>query len=448
MFLPEIARGVDAILRRDSVQTVSELRAQWRNPSEVLSILMSIGGDIVQKALASLAGDPYVPICFSFGWVNYAFTMIMALIGNGKLMPDPDYPCKVINLATGYVRDNKSWLLGRLLRDDEAPLMDDALSITVYDTVGMEDGHPEAGMAMPDLSIFLGYGVILLQLVLAVIPVILDRDWGIILIMGSGTCLAILTGSLPQWKVEKLACKIRSHKVVALTRGNGAQHAMVIRGNGKGLDLEDMALGEGPRSARAWQRYGLMTKKRRDAKGNFIFVDKQGQRCQTGGHPMKQTMRFRDLPADIFVTWTATGLLALCWIALLINVAALEQNTWFLALIGALGWIENIAVAGFRRKPMARGIHLRLVKHISGPTALSVLMDVGNICPQATEPLMKEFYPRGVSEDGSPVTAPTMGPGSGQEATGHGLTPDEEKMIRQDLKDSETDEKKVGPSPI
>lgn len=36
--------------------TSHRLASQWRNPNDVLTILMIIGGDIVQKALAQLSG--------------------------------------------------------------------------------------------------------------------------------------------------------------------------------------------------------------------------------------------------------------------------------------------------------------------------------------------------------------------------------------------------------
>lgn len=42
---------------------------QWRNPTDVLSILSIAGGDVVLKALAQLSGGRLVPVAFSFGWV-------------------------------------------------------------------------------------------------------------------------------------------------------------------------------------------------------------------------------------------------------------------------------------------------------------------------------------------------------------------------------------------
>lgn len=48
------------------------LEAQWHNPSDILSILLILGPDIVQGAVAQLAGRIVTPAAFSFDWVAYA----------------------------------------------------------------------------------------------------------------------------------------------------------------------------------------------------------------------------------------------------------------------------------------------------------------------------------------------------------------------------------------
>lgn len=44
-----------------------ELREQWIQPSDVFSVLLLLGGDVVSRALAQLAGGPITPVTFSFG---------------------------------------------------------------------------------------------------------------------------------------------------------------------------------------------------------------------------------------------------------------------------------------------------------------------------------------------------------------------------------------------
>ncbi len=123
-----------SIMRRDSISKM--IQGTWQNPSDTLSILLIIGGDVVLKALAQLTGRSFTPIAFSFGWVSYSFNTLMSVLGDGRLVPAPDYPAKVINAENGYKRDSKSWVIGRLLRDFESPLGDKVgLSITVFEAV-------------------------------------------------------------------------------------------------------------------------------------------------------------------------------------------------------------------------------------------------------------------------------------------------------------------------
>ena len=63
----------------------TQLAIQWQNPGDILSLLLLIGGDVVQCAIAQLFGvyiqpsrnEPRLyltPMAFSFDWVGYAFT--------------------------------------------------------------------------------------------------------------------------------------------------------------------------------------------------------------------------------------------------------------------------------------------------------------------------------------------------------------------------------------
>src|SRR5579862_8567675 len=92
-----------------SGDTASQLRTQLSNPSDILSLLLLVGGDIVQKALAQFVSvrvklttryGPTLlltPVAFSFGWVAYAFTSLTSIIGGKQLMPEPDCPSIVVN---------------------------------------------------------------------------------------------------------------------------------------------------------------------------------------------------------------------------------------------------------------------------------------------------------------------------------------------------------------
>ncbi len=53
----------------------SEFWSQWKNPGDVFSVLLLLGGDVVARALAQLSGSSLTPVAFSFGTepsVSYA----------------------------------------------------------------------------------------------------------------------------------------------------------------------------------------------------------------------------------------------------------------------------------------------------------------------------------------------------------------------------------------
>lgn len=69
----------DKLMRRGVAEQIS---TQWRGPQDVLSILLILGPDIIQRALAQLSGSSLTPVVFSFGWVAYAFSALMSAFGS------------------------------------------------------------------------------------------------------------------------------------------------------------------------------------------------------------------------------------------------------------------------------------------------------------------------------------------------------------------------------
>jgi hypothetical protein len=57
------------LLRRkfDTGVPSHEFSEQWTNPGDVFSVLLILGGDVIGRALAQLAGSPVTPVAFSFG---------------------------------------------------------------------------------------------------------------------------------------------------------------------------------------------------------------------------------------------------------------------------------------------------------------------------------------------------------------------------------------------
>jgi hypothetical protein len=146
---------------------------------------------------------------------------------------------------------------------------------------------------------------------------------------------------------EKWACRKNTDKTVVLTRGNGAEHAIVIIGNGKGLDLEDLAAG--PTNV--------------------------------------------DVSASLF-TRIATGLLTLLWILLLlISAAGEKENTCFLLAVGGLGILRTPPVAGWPRHPSAFGIHLTHRQVIGHSKVMDALFKVEEKYPHVGASMLKTFFP-------------------------------------------------------
>jgi hypothetical protein len=372
-----------------TTMSASEERTQWRNPSDVLAVMLLIGGEVIQAALAQVTAPlshPFAPICFSFGWVTYSFNTLVSAIGDGRLMPEPDYGCKVINARTGYVRENHSWALGRLLRDQESMLEErHRFNVNVYEAQSNNE-HADRRMA---LGVF---AIILLQLGIAAIPIGLERDWIILVITAAGTILAMITSSLPQWRVEKYACRTNSQKTFILTRGNGSQYVMIIFGNGKCLDIEDLAAGVPPREARAWDELGLFARV-------YNKIGSKSNVGQKGDVPQRNALLFRGLPIDFWLTRLTCGILCVLWILLLITSSGVEQNAWFLMAVGGIGMLQNAVVAGVRRSPVARGLHLKKVDALVGRKVMDALMDLEVSYNGLGKRLLEEFFPGELRDD-------------------------------------------------
>ena len=81
---------------------IPQLSDEWKHSSQTSAVLTLVGPDLIRSALAQLAGTPLAPTAFSFGWVAYAFSNLVATLNDGTLMPQPEMACLVINADSGY----------------------------------------------------------------------------------------------------------------------------------------------------------------------------------------------------------------------------------------------------------------------------------------------------------------------------------------------------------
>lgn len=342
------------------------MREQWRNPSDILSILMIVGGDIVQRAVAQLAGSgpgTFAPVAFSFGWVAYSISMLASTIGEGRLMPPSDCPSILVRAGSGYMRTNQSWVLGRLLRDEEHRLEHEHSARTHQGTgsdsgprhsqgrgltVAFYDVKGETGVPAKDWVYWAGVSVIILQLVISTIPFFHHANWFVFFVTLIGTILALLGSALPQWSREKYAARfVVKPEVTCLTRGNGAPVVMVFTAT-SGLRFEDLA-------------------------------GAKNEHCH--------------------FTLVATVFLSVLWILLLLTVEGLDGDAWYVFGIGALGMVQNVVAAGARREPDALGFHLKQKNVVWEEKVMKALKAAEDVEEGTGLALLPIFFPGALRKD-------------------------------------------------
>lgn len=302
--------------------------------------------------------------------VSYAISAALSAVGNNKLLPSPENSVLVINVESGYVRQNQSFIVGRIFRDYDYwkdPQIDKAETKRLADLQRLEnelaanekrdpkkvriglrlaiyEATEKSGIVKKDNVWRSGFIVMLVQLAIAAVPWAIYKEWLTFFITGVGTLLALASGALPQWAEEKWACRRKSDKTVVLTSGNGSHDAIVIIGNGHGFDLEDL-----------------------------------GSCCQMPGHSNQ--------------TRVLSFLLAVVWVALLVCVARYRQHTWYLLGVGGIGIVHNIVIAGAPREPSSFGVHLVYSHTIVDRKVMGVLAMAEVQYPRLGLSLLSTFFP-------------------------------------------------------
>lgn len=360
----------------DDVKISSDIITQWSNPSDILSLLLLVGGDVIQRALAQQTGGHYplpTPVVFSFGWVAYTFLGLLAAVGDKTFLPNPEFPAVVFSTEWGYHRTNNSWVIARLIRDFEELWMPtevkNKLSAMLAQTgppggpnrkkaglcvsVFQASSKPgtEAGVPRRDLLWYGGYFVAGLQLGIAIVPWAREGVWEIFGITILGTALAFLTASLPHWTEEKWRCNKMSNKTFVLTRGNGAQHAIVIVGAGRSLDFEDLATSSSERSSYSVAR------------------------------PL------------------INAVLTILWCVLLVSVGGIHNQTWFLVAVGSIGTIYTVIVAGAPRQPESFGVYLDYLDVFVQPKVMKALQAAETRYPGLGRSMLRTFFPGDLHPD-------------------------------------------------
>ncbi|KAH6658184.1 hypothetical protein BKA67DRAFT_557359 [Truncatella angustata] len=360
--------------------TNEDLKIEWHNPSVVVgTVLMVVGSKAVQDALAQASGALFTPVCFSFGWVSYALSTLVGIFGDGRLLPTPDYAVKVFNLDSGYYRNNRNWVIGRIVRDHETLMSSQedaktkAIRISIFDAESNNNGAHK--FVYNSLHIW-GAVVIFIQLAIASIPAAISqgREWGPLALTAFGTALALMVGALPQWAAEKLPKRSASKATYALTAGNGSRDIMVIKGQGNCIDLEELAISESPRNGYPWTKFPA-----------FSSAQKHSSQPRA-----KEAWGF---PTGFLMTCIVTTVSAVLWLLVMISLAGLDEHTWALILVGFVGTLHNTLLGGMARDPKHRNLPLNLIDTITASKVMDGLMDLEVTHPGCAHALVTEFFP-------------------------------------------------------
>ena len=207
-----------------------------------------------------------------------------------------------------------------------------------------------------------------------------------------GTCLALATGSLREWRTEKFACRTKSPHEYIITRGNGHPHVFVIL---KGPSTE--------KARKMWQADGkLVDTKQVNYPG--LYLDDLASARQHGG------------PKTRFLS----SILAFLWFGFLVVAGGLNTDTWYLLIVGSVGMIQNVCIAAAPRCTAAHGVPLKQCHPLktfgtkanpngndppvpgrlgSRPRAIKVIQEIEEVYPGVGLALLPEFFPGGLRPD-------------------------------------------------
>ncbi|KAG8628829.1 hypothetical protein KVT40_002694 [Elsinoe batatas] len=335
----------------------------------VFAMLMFLGGAVVQLGLAQIAGYGFTPVTLSFGYISFALNKL-SIIGDYQILPHVTGKVKVINMDNGFTFDNRSFILDRLVQNyrfwcEEAVnhkvnhVIDEKFS--QLKNAGKDEEKPDrAGLCVAvyrakapapykDLVFVSGLFFTLIQLILAAIPYKKFGDANILIVTVTGTLLAWATAALPQWNAARSTCRTNSTKNMLLTEGNGAQHAILVLGDGLGIDLEDLA--------------------------NGIIA-----------------------PPTMLVQLT-TNTIAFLWLAFLVYTAGIQQHVVYLLIIGFIGFIHNIYLVADIRDPKDFGLPMTLEAVYGETKVMETLFALEADYKGAGASLVPTFFPGRLRKD-------------------------------------------------
>ncbi|OCH84217.1 hypothetical protein OBBRIDRAFT_799275 [Obba rivulosa] len=401
----------------------SPIKTQWENPTDILSILMIIGGDVVQRAIAQLAGPgpgplSFTPVAFSFGWVAYALNALLSAVGDGRLLPSPESDAILVNAQNGYLSKVKSWPLSRLIRDhkpqfdteerDQRQTLDSNVGGRSRNSRASESNKSTSSGSRRSPISWISHTCKSLRIRSTSTHDTTSEANNTISQNGlhitfydtlPDKCIGSPDGD---WVYYLSLLVITTQLVISIVPVvlHGNWMILIITAGGTVLALCGGALPQ-------WQ--AEKWKARELHKDEIV--------CLTGGNGSQSVMvitskykehasnslRLADLAngrdARLRSTEWATIALFILWLVLLLTVEGLEADAWYSLALGALGMIQNVVVAGAERSPGALGFHLERRVHVHDEKVFKSLQKAEKIQRGAGISLIPVFFPGGLRPD-------------------------------------------------
>lgn len=312
--------------------------------------------------------------------MSYTFGLIANATGSGGYFPNTDYPGFIINLSSGDKREIRSWVIGRLFRDLEKDIdhdgkiadhkvPHDSLHVEVYKFVATNSWANDTLRPKRDLLWWSFVVALILQIGVAIIPVTPTSgrqkpNFYILLITVVGTLLSLLTASLQATKGEKYGrTRLGCRDMFALTKGNGYNIVIIIL----------------PNSIESKPQLGEVSRMPHLA------------RMATASYRPTKTSKVR--------AFVLGGL----WIVLLLIIGGASTDSWYLLLVGGIGIVHTVYVAGGKRRPEAHGFPLTRLNREwvfkGGRGQMDVLVALEEKIPGAGYLLRRELFNRPTTVD-------------------------------------------------
>jgi hypothetical protein len=325
----------------------------------IIPLFMLLGPELVAKALAVTTTSPRNDsVCFGFGLLGYMFSLLTtAFTGLSEILPKPEIDSKVLDLRSGQGRVNKSFLLSRVLRDLESQYVPSTGGLVIEVLHAVAPAEPLSSLQ----GICINYRTFLVsvaQLIMACGYGFLSHgDCSVMCIFTTALFALHALTHLPAWTTQKFSARKDNGKNAthALLRGNGHRHVFVIKNTHReAWNLEDLA---------------------------------------APGLPTYNYAQTRELPI----------IMAVFLIFLFLTMLA-TQLSYFgsitMILIIFYGNVGNLLIAGLPRAPWAHGIALEPVETIQDESkVMPALQSFEEKYPGYGAPMVKEFFPGGLSED-------------------------------------------------